>query len=65
MIGLKNSRLNLLGLGGFSYALMATRINSVTRSNASKSLIVMGIAPFQGLRLTAYRIDSTCQHYII
>ena len=33
------------GLGGLSYAFRTTRINSVTRSNASKSLIVIGIAP--------------------
>ena len=36
---------NLSGPGGLSYAFRTTRINSVTKSNASKSLIVIGIAP--------------------
>ena len=33
-------------------------------TNAKKSYSSIGIAPSQGLRLTAYRIDSTCSDYI-
>ena len=53
------TRLNLLGLGGFSYALNATTQIVTMNTNAKKSYSSIGFAPFQGLRLTAYRIDST------
>ena len=33
--------------------------------NAKKSYSSIGFAPFQGLELTAYRIDSTCIDYNI
>ena len=57
------TRLNLLGLGGFSYALNATTQIVTMNTNAKKSYSSIGFAPFQGLRLTAYRIDSTCIDY--
>ena len=51
-------RLIVAGAGGVSYAFRrTTRIKSVTKSNAIKSFIVMG------LELTAYPQDSTA--YII
>ena len=53
------TRLNLLGLGGFSYAFNATTQIVTMNTNAKKSYSSIGFAPFQGLRLTAYRIDST------
>ena len=53
----KKTRLQLDAEGGFSYAFRTTRMNSVTKSNAIKSFIVMG------LELTAYPQDSTT--YII
>ena len=59
----EKARLNLSGSGGFYYAFRTMRMNSVTKSNAIKSLIVMSNAPSQGLRLTAYRIDSTYNDY--
>ena len=57
------TRLNLLGLGGFSYALNATTQIVTMNTNAKKSYSSIGFAPFQGLGLTAYRIDSTCIDY--
>ena len=59
------TRLNLLGLGGFSYALNATTQIVTMNTNAKKSYSSIGFAPFQGLGLTAYRIDSTCIDYNI
>ena len=59
------TRLNLLGLGGFSYALNATTQIVTMNTNAKKSYSSIGFAPFQGLRLTAYRIDSTYIDYNI
>ena len=44
--------------GGFSHALMET-INAIRRTmHAKKSYAIISIAPFQGLRLTAYRLAS-------
>ena len=57
------TRLNLLGLGGFSYALNATTQIVTMNTNAKKSYSSIGFAPFQGLGLTAYRIDSTYTDY--
>ena len=45
----EKTRLNLSGAGGFSYAFKTMRMNSVTKSNAIKSFIVMGNAPFADL----------------
>lgn len=53
-----------LGSGGFSYAFNATIQIVTMNTNAKKLYSSIGIAPSQGLRLTAYRIDSTCSDYI-
>ena len=50
-IWVKKARLFRQRLGGFSYAFRTMRMNSVTKSNAIKSFIVMGNAPSQGLRI--------------
>ena len=53
---LKRSRLKLVAVGGFSYAFKATMQIVTRNTNAKKSYSVIGISPFPGLGLTAYRV---------
>ena len=55
----RNPAKTFSGSGGFSYAFNATMQIVTMNTNAKKSYSSIGTAPFQGLRLTAYRIDST------
>ena len=57
-------RLSWSLVAGDSYfAFKATTQIVTMNTNAKKSYSSIGFAPFQGLRLTAYRIDSTCIDY--